>query len=255
TPVEVDEEVLVQIEPGPWDLVYGSAVVLGRNDDRKGKEYLVEFDTDTGTKLVSRDEIRKFSDADKDPLTTFGTGDLVLFEYAEGFYQNGVVTRKQEDGAYAIYLLNTDGEKVYDVPRSRLLFQFESAGFVTEVSKLTTTDVLGAFGYGIKTAMLEEGEGTSLISTDEIGTGVVLTTFWRGGHAILKWDGKSRVEVNIFTKFQQAGGRTAFETAFVSQLDFMQTLARDEHPRGYGSIVNFENEIAEDPYWVLQMKR
>jgi spermidine synthase len=254
TPVYKDEEVLVQMEPGPWDLVYGKAVVLVYNKDSEGKEYILKFLFKKGTTLCNRDEIRKFSDADKDPSSIFEMGDLVLYEYEPGFFQNGVVTRRDEVGTYAIYLLNTDGQKLYNVPRSSLLLQFESTGFVTEATKLTTTDVLGAFGYGINTAMLKEGEETSLIGIFEIGSGVVLTTFWNDGHAILKWDGQNRLEVNIFTYYQEEGGRTKFQEAFISQLDFLQTLARDEHPRGYGSIVNFENEIATDPYWVKQMK-
>ena len=98
--------------------------------------------------------------------------------------------------------------------------------------------------------MLDEGEETSLIDTFEIGSGAVLTTFWKEGHAILKWDGANRVEVNIFSHYEEHDGRIDFQRAFASQLDFIQTLARDEHPRGYGSIVNFESEIETVPYWV-----
>ena len=77
-----------------------------------------------------------------------------------------------------------------------------------------------------------------------------MTAFWNEGHAILKWDGMKRVDINFFTFNEDMDIRLVFQDAFCDQIDYMVSVARDEHPRGYGSIVNFESEIKNPPHWV-----
>jgi Spermine/spermidine synthase domain len=246
------EAVLVELEEGPWDMVFGRAVVLSECSS-SGDDCVVQVENKQKARKVTRHQIRKFSIADTNPERSFDVGDLVLYEYKKGRFANGVVSRKDEDGTYSIYLLNPDGEKLYNIPLSALVLQFESAEFVTEIPDLSQTELFGALGYAIKEGLLEEEDPISLINSFSVGSGVVLTAFWAGGHVILKWDGQKRVEINLFTYKEMMKERLLFQDAFVSQLDFVEILAKDEHPRGYGSIVNFASEMEDTPYWVEEL--
>jgi len=256
TGLEIGEEVLAMDEPGPWDMVYVLATVVDILEDEELEEdYLLRYQggpggNDYGIHPFSRDQIRKFSEVDEEMSASLEVGDLVLYEYEDRLYTNGVISQKEEGHKYSIYLLNTDGRKLHGVPRSSLMHQFESADFIEDIPDLSIPELLGAFAYALKTEVLEENEQMSLIDSFPIGAGVVQTAFWKGGHAILKWDGSKQVEINLFTYEEDFDLRLAFQEAFTGQLDYVQTVARDEQPRGYGGIVNFASEIESPPHWI-----
>jgi hypothetical protein len=240
------ERVLAEHEPGPWDVVYGGAVV----DEYVGDEmYAVIYDDDSEPEIINRDQIRKFSEADMDLSTAFEVGDLIFYKNHYSLFQNGVISRVDEDGTYSIYLLNTSGEKLYGVRRNELISQFETANFYQNIPDLSVPTVVGAFEKALKTEVV--GSGTlSSVKSIPIGSGLLVTAFWDEGHSILKWDGMKRVDVNVFTYKEDMAKRLAFQDAFCGEIDYMKSVARDEHPRGYGSIVNFGSEIAKPPHWI-----
>jgi len=139
-------------------------------------------------------QIRKFSDADRDMSTTFEVGDLIFYQNDERIHRNGVISRAEDDGTYSLYLLNTSGTKLYGVSRNKLMHQFESADFYQEIPSLSASNLLGAFEKTLKEEVAE-----SPIESFPIGAGVIMTAFWNEGHAILKWDGMKRVDINFFT--------------------------------------------------------
>jgi hypothetical protein len=249
TSLKVGEEVLAEHEPGPWNMKYGHAIVRGKTPDGG---YLVQYDREENVESITRDQIRKFSDADMDMSTSFEVGDLIFYEGDDGVFNNGVISQKEGDFKYSIYLLNTSGKKVHGVPRSSLINQFESADFVEKIPDLSIPKILGAFGYALKKEALEEGEEMSFMNSYPIGSGVVMTAFWKDGHAILKWDGLHHIDINLFTYEEDFDTRIAFQHSFCSQLDYIKPLARDEHPRGYGGVVNFASEIQSPPQWVTK---
>jgi len=247
TRLDEGEPVLVEHQPGPWDIKYGKAVV----QKYLGNEvYSVLDDRKKMPEPISRSQIRKFSDADKDLSIAFEVGDLIFYQTDRGIYRNGVISRAEDDGTFSIYLLNTSGTKLYGVQKNRLMYQYESADFYQEIPALSTSTLLGAFEKALKSNVVDESEGISPIESISIGTGVVMTAFWNEGHAILKWDGLKRVDVNLFTYKEDKDIRLVFQDAFCGQIDFMVGVSRDEHPRGYGGIVNFKSEIETPPNWV-----
>ncbi|KAG7349320.1 spermidine synthase [Nitzschia inconspicua] len=252
--VKEGEIVLLELEEGPWDMVFGRAVVLSECSP-SGDDCVVQLESKKKARTVSRSQIRKFSTADSAVNRSFEIGDLVLHEYEVGMFENGVVSGIHEDGTYDIYILNPDGLKVYGVPNTKLLLQFESGEFITEIPSLSTAQLFGALGYATKKVILEKDESMSPISSIAVGSGVVLTGFWAGGHVILKWNGEKRVEINLFTYKERKDKRIMFQEAFISQLDHVVTLSRDEHPRGYGSVVNFASEMENTPYWINDLQQ
>jgi len=247
TRLDEGEPVLVEHQPGPWDIKYGKAVV----QKYLGNEvYSVLDERKKRPEPISRSQIRKFSDADRDLSAAFEVGDLIFYQTDRGIHRNGVISRAEDDGTYSIYLLNTSGTKLYGVQKNRLMYQYESADFYQEIPALSTATLLGAFEKALKLIVVDESKGFSPIESFPIGAGVVMTTFWNEGHVILKWDGIKRVDANFFTYKEDKDIRLVFQDAFCGQIDFMVGVARDEHPRGYGGIVNFGSEIKNPPNWV-----
>lgn len=248
------ERVLAEIEPGPWDAVYGEATVESYLGDEK---YSVLYDGEDEVETITRDQIRKFSDTDKDPSTSLEVGDLIFYKNVEIYgpgehfisYENGVVSRADEDGTYSIYMLNPSGSKLYGVKRDELVHQFETGNFFQQIAGLSADKLLDVFEKTLKSTVVRTGKLSSVKST-KIGSGLVVTAFWDKGHSILKWDGMSRVDINFFTYQEDKKMRLVFQDAFCSEIEHLNKVSRDEHPRGYGSIVNFPSEIARPPYWI-----
>jgi hypothetical protein len=249
TPVKMGERILAEIEPGPWNAIYGGAVVV---DVLPHQMYSVRYDAMSKAETIHRDQIRKFSSGDQDLSTSFDVGDLILYGAKNGMYRNGVISKIEDDDTYSIYLLNTSGKKVYNVPRSRLIYQFESTDFVEELTRLSPETIKDAFKSALELNVA--GEDLSAITSNFVAAGAVITAFWRGGSAILKWDGKQNVDVNLFTyeEDRDKSTRQAFQEAFCNQVDHMVPLTRDEHPRGYGAVVNFPSEIQNPPHWIVK---
>ena len=149
---------------------------------------------------------------------------------------------------YSIYLLNPSGTKLYDVQRKELMYQFETADFYQEIPDLSISTIFDAFENSVEKTIAKSEK----ISSDSIhiGSGLVITASWSNGHSILKWDGKKRVDINVFTYEEDMESRIAFQVAFSNQIEYMKSVTRDEHPRGYGGIVNFKSEIAKPPHWI-----
>mmetsp|Transcript_7834 Transcript_7834/g.19536 ORF Transcript_7834/g.19536 Transcript_7834/m.19536 type:complete len:1438 (-) Transcript_7834:738-5051(-) len=251
TPVEVEERILAEHEPGPWDMRYGGAVVKRAIDK---DNYAIVYDGDETEDIVSRSQIRKFSPVDHDPATKFEVGDLIFYNFGYGYLQNGVISKIESDDMYSIYLLNTSGEKVYNVPRDRLIHQFESSDFVESVPPLSTSLLETAFKSALQTTILKDSESLPAMEAFDVGSGVVVTAFWSKGNGILKWDGHLRVDVNIFMENEDIEGRIAFQDDFVGRFEYMNGVARDEHPRGYGRMVNFASEIETTPQWIVNLE-
>jgi hypothetical protein len=247
TAVEMGERILAEVEPGPWEMMYAGAVVKQKLDNQ---HYVVKYDKSLKVKTLNRDQIRKFSESDKDMSLRFQIGDVIFYRNAKNMYVNGVISKQEEDGTYSIYLLDTTGDKIYHVPRNRLMYQFESPDFIEEIPALTSSKVETSFLSALDVAY----DGTRAMETFEIGDGAVMVAVWSVGSAILKWDGKYRIDINVFTYDENEKRKKLdlFEKVLKSELEYLVRLSRDEHPRGCGSVVNFASDLIEPPFWLAE---
>ena len=185
--------------------------------------------------------------------STFEVGDVIFYKSKKGVYHNGVISKQEQDGSYSIYLLNTSGKKIYRVPREQLLYQFESAAFVEEMPALTPNEIMEGFERALR-GMMQETDAVQEkeFSAYQVGDGAVFTSYWKDGSAILKWDGKHAVDVNLYTANEDVTRemREVFQRVFAGSIEKMEKLAQDEHPRGFGAVVNFPSEIANPPRWI-----
>jgi hypothetical protein len=81
-----------------------------------------------------------------------------------------------------------------------------------------------------------------------IGDGVLIAQTCDIGNAILVWDGREQVDLNLFTFQETEGDPEKFVTTFMSNASGGNTLdigLRDDMPRGIGRVVNFKSHLVE----------
>ncbi|GFH47476.1 hypothetical protein CTEN210_03951 [Chaetoceros tenuissimus] len=122
----------------------------------------------------------------------------------------------------------------------QLILQLESTQDAKKVK--VTSDVLK---QAVTTAINDMAlKGVHDIQTFEsFGDGVVMSTVWNGGSLILivLWDGRSHIDVNLFTFVEDVHIGITFE--FFQVLPSFQTMLRDEQPRGTGNVVAYKRDL------------
>ena len=87
-----------------------------------------------------------------------------------------------------------------------------------------------------------------------LGEGSLFTAMWSEGRAIISWDGRGHVDINL--TFSAIIASDQFD-AFVSRMTIgfleMSIVLRDEQSRGTGRVVNFLPDIVpkQTPFWMM----
>ena len=124
------------------------------------------------------------------------------------------------------------------------IWQFE---FERDPQKLQTTlRLLTSTAKGIKETL----QSTFRLDVDSaglhsysIGNGFLIVALWSQGSVALTWDGRSGINLNLFTYDEDKGNHQEFERAFMENILFLRITSRDEQPRGLGGVVNFQKDI------------
>ena len=74
------------------------------------------------------------------------------------------------------------------------------------------------------------------------GDGALCAGSWDNGTAVVLWDGRSQVDLNIYSVKDRAD-LTAFEQDIKSELSGLGGWLRDIQPRGHGRVVNFPDDL------------
>jgi hypothetical protein len=81
-----------------------------------------------------------------------------------------------------------------------------------------------------------------------IGDGILIAQKCDIGNAILVWDGREHVDLNLFLFHETEGDPETFVTTFMYYATLKNTLnigLRDDMPRGIGRVVNFKSDLVE----------
>ena len=167
-------------------------------------------------------------------------GDRVYVILEEGDMFEGVIRIVNDDNTYIIKF--TEDGMLSDVVHR------------DDIRKLTASRVKTALENalsGMPPTMIFEAEVQELPSA---GDGSILAAFWSGGSIIFMWDGRIHIDMNIFIFFE--GTRTLSEALALNlkkEISGLETILRDEQPRGYGRVVNFQKDFGETerrvPFW------
>jgi hypothetical protein len=168
-------------------------------------------------------------------------GDKVEVTFTEGYETyEGVVDWVNDDKTYCVKF---DGGDIFDsVARSQIRKLYGSPN--DEV--LIAAQVKNALKHAL--AFVQDntigGEQRYIVSA---GDGCILIAFWPGGSILVMWDGRNHIDVNLFDFF---GLSEDFEMEFKQHTHGLETIFRDEQPRGFGRVVNFKRDLkAMNPLW------
>mmetsp|Transcript_2386 Transcript_2386/g.3342 ORF Transcript_2386/g.3342 Transcript_2386/m.3342 type:complete len:692 (+) Transcript_2386:2014-4089(+) len=105
-----------------------------------------------------------------------------------------------------------------------------------------------------KTLTRMKGETISnadVFTVEKIGDGHAIAALWSGGTVAVLWDGRSHVDINLFTYIESKEIADEFVSHFKEFHGHLNTALRDEQPRGRGGVVNFLHDIYPpvDPRW------
>jgi len=252
-PLKRNERVLAEVDPdgSPWPKEFQVGTVLGKGSVEG--TYFVQGEADESFDLLRREYIRKFSPFDSDTSKRFEVGDVILFQDEQSVYRNGVISARTGENEYSIYLLDFFRTQHHKVPGSRLMLQWESAAESTEETEpqLSLSDLIEALeGALFESGIVHNNKGTYLSKTTNVGSGAIECAFWRGGNAIMKWNGSGGVEISLFTDGENKIARNKFQKLFKDKLQWLHVVTFDDFPRGYGNVVNFMSEIKVPPKWL-----
>jgi spermidine synthase/S-adenosylmethionine/arginine decarboxylase-like enzyme len=178
-------------------------------------------------------------------------GDSVLGNFkGAGKWFPGVVTSiDYSDGTASIRYEDGDFEKDVELGRIR-----GSTKQGVKVPPLSAAQVKSALEGTRTMAAMDSFDSVNVADIQEfveLGDGSLHVAMWSEGIAMLLWDGKTHVDLNLFTYVESAKLANTFSDLLVQQIPYLQVVLRDEQPRGFGRVVNFRGEIREGvhPHW------
>eukprot|EP00980_Cylindrotheca_fusiformis_P004879 scaffold1038_cov100-Cylindrotheca_fusiformis.AAC.2 len=82
---------------------------------------------------------------------------------------------------------------------------------------------------------------------DTVGDGGLIVSISKEGHAVLTWDGRDHVDINLFNFNDSEEIADYFVQMFVNNKHYKNLMValRDDYPRGTGRVVNFRCDISE----------
>jgi len=88
-----------------------------------------------------------------------------------------------------------------------------------------------------------------------VADGCVIGATWSEGNAIVLWDGRSYIGINLFTKEVNSEFASEFADNFRTVNPNLKVVLRDEMPRGTGRVVNFASDIGDRSrqYWAAEL--
>lgn len=118
------------------------------------------------------------------------------------------------------------------------IFQFESMEEESPSMSELSEDLQKALeAIGVRQTTINRWETYSAV-----GEGAVLVAVFTSGSAILVWDGRAHVDINLFSTNQSQDQADQFLGAFAEESGLVPTL-RDDQPRGPGRVVQYDFEL------------
>jgi hypothetical protein len=158
----------------------------------------------------------------------------------------GIIRKVNNDDTYAVKF--KDGDSFNSVERIEIRKVYGSPND----EMLTATQVKNALKNALSSmpfAMMAEHANVEELAS--AGDGSVLSAFWPGGSMLLMWDGRTHFDINIVTYIESSRLAEDLAINLKEEISGLETILRDEQPRGFGRVVNFKRDLKKsmDPYW------
>jgi S-adenosylmethionine/arginine decarboxylase-like enzyme len=213
----VGHQTLLQLETRP--LQVGDDVIAYV---RRGSAYSLDF----------IGEITSIHDDDAFDVK-FNYSEIEQFRYPSSFTKVG-------EELFASKVKRDDIRKLYGSPNDELL---------------SAAKVKSALQYALDSTESSVFSASGEIQELEVeGDGCVFVAFCLGGSVIAMWDGRMHVDVNLFTFLESTSAHGDFEVDMKTELRSLETILKDEQPRGFGRVVNHVWDLASTgersaPHW------
>ena len=119
------------------------------------------------------------------------------------------------------------------------VWQYEAKG---KQSEYTSTTIMSQVERVL--SLMEMKKDDEIISA-KIGDGVIIFGMFEGGDVSVLYDGKSRLDVNLFTLNQDKQVHDNFEQQFAKTVPLVSLELGDMQPRGSGRVVAFEEDYVK----------
>ena len=247
TPLAAGEKVLINLDENVWTGTWNPGRVVGEMDDGT---YDVMFENRGNWVKINmeRDLLRKFVTDTEESTSPIAAGERVLIRQGGTWYQGSVVEMKT-NGLYEVQLYDPNGS-VATVNRESLIRQMEASG-TDELPQLSATKLNDVLKSALSSSV-DVGKIDNMTVHDGIGDGCLITAFWAEGSAVLSWNGKTHFDLNFFTNSENFDVREDIVGKIFEDIPFLAAVSRDEQPRGFGRLVNFQFELEslnEELHW------
>jgi S-adenosylmethionine/arginine decarboxylase-like enzyme len=174
----------------------------------------------------------------------FSAGDKILIDVDSQWYSGRILKARGNSKFDVIY--SRDGEKENGVKKERIRFQEGQ-----EPTAVSTSMIKKALESSLES--LEVSGAKEILTFEDVGKGCVMAAWWSGGSLVMIWDGRTHLDVNLFTYDEGEEFVDDFERYFADGFSFSLSLSHDIQPRGVGRVVNFRKDLEtqeEVPLWV-----
>ena len=127
------------------------------------------------------------------------------------------------------------------------LFQLELDGDVTSDHLISLGQLKSSLENALVSVFGLDMDATRIESFSGMGEGALLIASWEGGSVNVLWDGRTHVDLNLFTHVEDMQVAKHFEFIFKRGNPQLHTILRDDQPRGYGRVVNYQKHIGMNP--------
>ena len=128
------------------------------------------------------------------------------------------------------------------------IWQYEAKAGTTEYTVSSITS-------GLKTilTLMDVETGKYEMNNTQVGAGLVMFALWDGGDVTISYDGKSSLDVNLFTLDQKEDVHVKFEGLVRANIPSLVMNLGDMQPRGTGKVV-FDSTFDSDHYYQKMKK-
>ncbi len=170
----------------------------------------------------------------------------VFFPDEKNWYPATVLSFHPEDGSADVRYID-DSKTERRVVRRRIrrtASAISRAMTRKSVEPISLERLQDAIKFGLTSIAKYLGvEETETHTFDNIAEGALFISFWSSGSASILWDGRRHIDINLFTYTESVEAADEFLREFIEQIPLFSTVLRDDHPRGYGRVVNYARDI------------
>ena len=241
SPLPLGTRVLAKFEgssvfTGKW---YKGMVVKKNDNDT----YNIDFDDGDEMKWVQRSSIRKWK-----KNREISVSDRVLIKYDGDEWCQGTVLEKLPNRDYKVHLHDGLGT-LSIVKKIHLIRQNEELDASDVIFPVSPALLKDAMQNAIAAIHNDRSMGEVKVDVyDGIGDGYIVTAFWTQGSAIITWDGRKKLVMNLATYGSKNEKHQLFRNVFAERTSLPFILvSHNQHPRGFGRVVNFKHELKSLP--------